>query len=405
MDPQLYDVIIAGAGPTGSIAAYTLAKGGASVLLLEKSSFPRYKVCGGGLTHKIITEIPFDISEVIESTIHSIRFSKDLSHTFTRTSESPMIYCTMREKLDQFLLERAVEAGAAIRFEQVVEVSMDRDDQLVKTKLGQYHSRMVIGADGPSSIIARNCGLRSRIMQGLAWEAEIYTDPVLVELYAKTVFLDWGTFPGGYGWVFPKKDHFSIGVGGPASLSKNMMPYYDRFLEYLDLGKTPETKSPLSSPVTLSLKSWPIPVRLHKGPFHSGNVIVAGDAGGLTDSLTGEGIYYAVMSGKMAGAAALEWLTGKKNALETYSEKINDTLLDELLEGEKIKHIFNTFPLKIHLFVKNNDRAWRAFGKVLRGERSYRDVKLGFGKWSILWNVIAFLSKFVGKWKEIKFRS
>ncbi|MEI6901453.1 MAG: geranylgeranyl reductase family protein, partial [Bacteroidota bacterium] len=362
-----------------------------------------YKVCGGGLTHKIITEIPFDISEVTESTIHSIRFSKDLSNTFTRTSETPLIYCTMREKLDQFLLERAVEAGAMIRFEQAVEVSTDGDDQLVKTKSGQYNSRIVIGADGPSSIIARSCGLRNRIMQGLAWEAEIYTDLVLVELYAKTVFLDWGTFPGGYGWVFPKKDHFSIGVGGPASLSKQMMPYYDRFLQYLDFGKAPETKSPLMNPVTQSLKSWPIPVRLHKGPLHAGNVIVAGDAAGLTDSLTGEGIYYAIMSGKMAGYAALEQLRGNNNALQEYSEKVNDTLLDELLEGEKIKHIFNTFPLRIHLFVKNSDRAWRAFGKVLRGERSYRDVKLGFGKWSIFWNVIASLSKHVEKWRERRF--
>ena len=403
MEQQLYDVIIAGAGPTGSMAAYILAKGGASVLLLEKSTFPRYKVCGGGLTHKIITEIPFDISEVIESTIHSIRFSKDLSNTFTHTSETPLIYCTMRERLDQFLLEKAVEAGAIIRFEQVVEMLKEGEHQLIKTKLGQYRSRIVIGADGPASIIARSCGLRNRIMQGLAWEAEIFTDPILVELYKGTVFLDWGTFPGGYGWVFPKKDHFSIGVGGPASLSKQMMPYYDRFLEYLDFGKVPEMKSPLSDPVTKSLKSWPIPVRLHKGPFHSGNILVAGDAAGLTDSLTGEGIYYAVMSGKMAGSAALEQLKGNHNALQEYSEQVNETLLDELLEGEKIKHIFNTFPLRIHLFVKNSDRAWRAFGKVLRGERSYRDVKLGFGKWSRLWNVIASLSKYIEKWKERRF--
>jgi len=406
------DVIIAGAGPAGCIAAYELAKQGFHILILEKSIFPRYKVCGGGLTHKIIKEIPFDLSAVIEATIHSIQFSSNFKDIFTRTSVYPLMYCTMRENLDAFLLRQAVLAGARIEFQQqVVAVNHESRGVWISTKSGSYKAKMIIGADGPSSIVARLSGLRSNIELGIAWEAEILTEPGILDKYSDTVFLDWGTFPGGYGWVFPKKDHFSIGVGGPARLSKQMMPYYNKFLEYLDFGSSRQPAidrhQPLVSnqhPITLSLKSWPIPVKTKKGDFHSERALVVGDAAGLTDSLTGEGIYYAVVSGKMAASSCNDFLLGKSDTLKSYSDRVNDELMEELLEGVKIKNMFNTVPLKIHRFVRDNDRAWGAFGKILRGERGYKDVKHGFGKWKIFWNLVTFLSRFIEKRNENRFR-
>jgi flavin-dependent dehydrogenase len=226
--------------------------------------------------------------------------------------------------------------------------------------------------------------------------------------------------------MFPKNDHVSIGVGGPAILSKQMMPYYYRFLDYIDFKGSHlsevSSRYPASSiqhpasriqhqvssiqhpfPITHSLKSWPIPVRTQKGNFHSGRALVAGDAAGLTDSLTGEGIYYAVRSGKLAAKACASLLQGQAEALRSYSDQVNDELMSELLEGKKIKHIFNTVPLKIHYFVRDNDRAWKAFGKVLRGERSYKDVKLGFGKWKVFWNLAGVISGYVEKIKTVRF--
>lgn len=389
------DVIIAGAGPAGSIAAYELARSGIRVLLLEKSAFPRYKVCGGGLTHKIIKEIPFDITEIIETVIHTIRFSSKFQDVFSRTSSEPLMYCTMRSKLDHFLLEKAIQAGAKVQFlQQVTEVKNEHDTVCVFTKGNLFRSRLIIGADGPASIVARSLGLRQNIEQGLAWEAEITTEPEILKMYSDTVFLDWGTFPGGYGWVFPKNDHFSIGVGGPAGLSKYMMSYYMKFLEYLDFGGS----------TTLSLKSWPIPVRTKKGKIHSGNALLVGDAAGLTDSLTGEGIYYAIRSGKLAAAACTSSLHGHVDALKMFNDQVNDELMTELLEGKKIKHIFNTIPLKIHCFVRDSDRAWRAFGKILHGERSYKDVKMSFGKWKVLWNLVSFISGYFEKMKTLQYK-
>jgi flavin-dependent dehydrogenase len=143
---------------------------------------------------------------------------------------------------------------------------------------------------------------------------------------------------------------------------------------------------------------------LKKGSFHRGRVLVAGDAAGLTDSLTGEGIYYTIRSGRLAADACFRFIHGENDAFRSYSDQVNDELMTELLEGDKIKHIFNVVPLKIHLFVRDSDRAWRAFGKVLRGERSYRDVKTGFGRWKVLWNSASYLAGFYEKIKTWKYR-
>ena len=392
------DVIIAGAGPAGSLAAYELAQHGVSVLILEKSRFPRYKVCGAGLTHKILKEIPFDVSPVFETRIHTFIFSSGFKNVFSRNSPDPMIYCTMRDKFDACLLDKAITAGARIRYgEKVTEVQQDSSSVSVITRSGTFWTKLVIGADGASSAVARSARLRENIMSGLAWEAEIKVDTSAVKTFSKTVFLDWGAFPGGYGWVFPKGDHFSIGVGGPANLSKWMMPYYRNFIVYL------ETTSGIKVLETMSLKSWPIPVRIKKSRFHRERVLVAGDAAGLTDPLTGEGIYYAIRSGKLASAACYDYLQGNESSLESYTWAVNKELMNELLEANHIKNIFNTVPLKIHLFVRDNERAWRAFGKVLRGERWYADVRMGFGKWQFLWGAACKVSQWISDIREKRF--
>lgn len=398
------DVIVVGAGPAGSLAAYILASQGIQVTLFEKTLFPRYKVCGGGLTHKILKEIPFDLSPVIESTIHFFRFSHDYDNVFIRHSIDPLMYCTMRGDLDAFLLQKAINAGAKVRMgEQVISFLQDRSGVIVSTKEKSFHTRLLIGAEGASGIVSRTAGLRDAVEMGLAWEAELTADPEDLERFSGTVFLDWGTLPGGYAWVFPKKDHFSIGVGGPAGLSKVMMQYYDQFVLSISRDPADPSGTRIHFLETRSKASWPIPVRTRKSIFHQGFVMVTGDAAGLSDPLTGEGIYYAVRSGKLAAEICSEFLSGKINSLDIYSKKINDELMTELLEANKIKHIFNAVPLKIHSFVRNNDHAWKAFSKILRGERWYADVRRGFGKWKHFWNLACFISGILEKRKEKRF--
>jgi geranylgeranyl reductase family protein len=395
--PDRFDVIISGGGPAGALAAYTLACQGVDVQLFEKQLFPRYKVCGAGLTHKIIREIPYDVQPVVETTVRKFLFSRKFEDVFERESGEPLIYCTMRDTLDQFLLDKAASAGARITFgEQVTGIFEEKDAVTVTTRKGKYSSKLVIGADGASGTVTRAVGLKRDFMQGLAWEAELDVDNTSLERFSQHVFLDWGSFPGGYGWMFPKQDHFSVGVGGPASLSKHMMDYYQQFLHHLkNQGVTVNR--------TRSLKSWPIPVKERPGRFSTSLVMVTGDAAGLTDPLTGEGIYYAVKSGILAGEAAVRFLKSK-DSLNMYSQNVNNLLMPELQEAMKIRNIFNTVPERIHHFVRDHDRAWRAFARILRGERNYLDVKNGFGKWKPLWTAASAVSGAVSSYRERKFR-
>lgn len=388
-----FDVIIAGGGPAGSVAAYDVASRGLRVLVLEKSVFPRYKVCGAGLTPKIIREIPFSIDPVIETTIYSVRFSCGFREVFTRTADVPVMFCTMRDTLDLFMIDVAKSAGASIEYgKQVVGYEEHSDFIKVITKEGHYSASLLIGADGASSIVARLSGLNTHIARGLAWEAELEVPKEEFQRFERTVFLDWGTFPGGYGWVFPKNDHISAGVGGPARLSRHMRGYYDDFIRSFGAQQYP----------IRSMKSWPIPVCTKKGHFHRGRVLLTGDAAGLTDSMTGEGIYYAVKSGRVAADSALEFLGGNPGSLVAYSSRINDEIMQELLRATEIKAVFNTVPLKIHRLVRDNERVWRAFGKILRGERTYADVPRGLGRYQFLWKILSYVSMMIYRLKEFR---
>lgn len=389
------DVFVAGAGPAGSIAAYLLAKAGVSCRIIEKEIFPRYKVCGGGLTHKILKEIPYSLEDIIDTTINSVRFSHKFHSQYTRSSQDPFIYCTMREKLDAFMLKEAVNAGSQVSYgEQVTGIEQHKDYLVVITKKDRYPAKLVIDATGAASVLGRAVNIRENLKPGLAWEAEIEAEESDIRRYSNTVFLDWGTIPGGYAWVFPKKDHFSIGVGGPAYISKWMIPYYKNFL--------PSTGIHFGE--TISLRSWPIPVRIKTSRFHNERVIVTGDAAGLTDPMTGEGIFYAVRSAAFAAEACLNRLKGQSSAFEKYSDNINREIITELLEAIKILNIFNAFPLTIHKLVRDNERVWRGFGKILRGERNYQDVRKGFGRWQNLWNPLTTVLKYNSRWKEFHFK-
>ena len=387
-------VIISGAGPAGSLAAYELRRYGISTLVFDKAEFPRYKVCGAGLTHKTLSILPFNISPVIHTTIHSFRFSENCSDVFSRTNENPLMYCTMRDELDAFLLDKAIAAGA--RFaggEKVTDIKQTGGLVSVRTNRGEYSSLFLIGADGASSLAARTFSLNSKIDWGMAWEAELRSGPGDLHRFSDTVFLDWGTFPGGYAWIFPKKDHFSVGIGGPARLAKLMPEYYNRFIA--------STGIPFHE--TISNHSHPLPVRTKKSVFHSGKVLIAGDAAGLTDALTGEGIYWAMKSGMAAARFINEKQEGKIADLAPYSDWINGHIMPELLEAINIGALFNAFPKRIHHWVRDSERVWKAFGKVLRGERSFTDVPGAFGKWRPLWKPVCRISSIIQHGKEISY--
>ena len=109
-----YDVIVVGAGPAGSTTARECASSGLSVLMVDKAEFPRDKPCGGGVTIRAAELLPFDLSSVTERTASGLHFSFKQGRGFNRSAEHDLIYLTQRLKLDQFLIEKALDSGASM---------------------------------------------------------------------------------------------------------------------------------------------------------------------------------------------------------------------------------------------------------------------------------------------------
>ena len=156
---MVYDVIVIGAGPSGSILAYLLAVEGLSVLILEKEPLPRYKVCGGGLTYKAINKIPFPIQPVIEREALGGIVSYKGNILLKVNVEQPFAALVMRDRFDFYLAQNAIEAGACLREGVTVTgLSQETDWVVAQTSDGDYFGKLLVGADGVNSIVARSAG-------------------------------------------------------------------------------------------------------------------------------------------------------------------------------------------------------------------------------------------------------
>ncbi|MGD9894614.1 MAG: geranylgeranyl reductase family protein, partial [Dehalococcoidia bacterium] len=284
-------MIVAGGGPGGSTAAREAAAAGASVLLLDKAAFPRDKPCGGGVNVRAAALLPFDLGPVVERTVTGVRFSLRTRGDFTRRYDRPLTFMTQRARLDAFLVEQAVEAGATLHERDAVRaVEVDRGGVTVRTARDAYRARVLVGADGANGVVARSAGLDGRRDLAVAVEGNIRFAVEPPDAWRSTAALDLGLIPGGYGWLFPKGDHVNIGVGGWKYTGPTLRTHLDRVTRHYGF-----------SPNQLSgLRGHHLPVRRRGSRIVSGRVALVGDAAGLVDPLSGEGIYAAIASGRAA---------------------------------------------------------------------------------------------------------
>lgn len=367
------------------MSAYYLARRGLSVLILDKEDFPRFKPCGGGLSHRALSLFPYDLTPVIESTVYSFRFSHRFEDAYTHVSRDPLVHGTMRSKLDDFMLKKAIGKGAEfLPNYKVTGFTETFDHVLVHTAETEFSGRYIIGADGVGSITARSFQLTDNVRKGVGIESEIRVDKETLARFHGKACLDWGTFVRGYAWVFPKHDHLSVGVGGPASLAKYLKPYYFRFLKSLEIEHVE----------ILSYRSFPIPFRTGLGKVQTSRVMVVGDAAGLADPLTGEGIYFAVKSGIMAAESIIDVLEGRTDHAYHFKERMEEEIFPELLGALPIQSIFNAAPGIIHRKMGKSERMWRGFSKILRGELSYLDIRNKLGPYKIFWKPLILFSRF-----------
>ena len=343
-----YDVIIAGAGPAGATLGHELARRGVSVLVLEKEKLPRDKTCAGGITRRTAGLLDFDIGTVAERTTYGARITYRLGGECIKRHQKPFVYMVTRSSFDHMLVQKARDAGATVIEEaEVEEVEADGQSATVTTSGGDFESKIVVGADGARGVVAKNAGLMRGVRLDLALQAEVSVSTDEMAKWDSLIGIDQGQIPGGYGWVFPKKDHLSVGVGGDARLSKRLKPYLEQLLHHVGIDETGDIQGAL------------MPMRGKGMAIQKGNVLLLGDAAGLINPITREGIYYAIRSARLAAPVIADALQSGSIDLTGYQRAVDDQLMPSLQMGGALRRVFTQSPRFCFTAVKRSDLIWR----------------------------------------------
>jgi flavin-dependent dehydrogenase len=238
------DVLIVGAGPSGSTAATTIANLGHSVAIVDKATFPRHKTCASwinALTFSRFSHLQAELNNLVDCPFYGIRFyDESISRHGTYNERRPSGYLTLRSKFD-YGLARVATAAGAILYQGVRAVRIDENKSGVQAELSDgtmVRSRFLIGADGSNSQIARWCGLRKswrRDQYVLCANEDIpYPAPAIERFYGSKLPLFVSLrFNGleGYGWVFPKRDYICVGIGGRVGPGADIRAMMRAFVE------------------------------------------------------------------------------------------------------------------------------------------------------------------------------
>ncbi len=335
-----YDVLVVGAGPAGSSLALRVAEKGASVALIDADSFPRPKCCAGWLNGRAVKRLKFlDTARRRTKATpfrHLVFHTAALDETAVYSSRGHLGYIVDRARFDADLVRQARAAGATPMLGKAVKAIQTGEREVSVALEGgkEVVGRLLIGADGTQSHVARAGGLRERwgpaqLVHCLAADVPLTKTQARKGLGSAQIHIApaFEEAPG-YAWVFPGNGHASVGIGvRGAAAAKRLPALYALWVKRLvEAGKVPE-KPELASPCGAAVPAGAaIEFEHHVGK----RTLLIGDAGGFAAAASGEGIWPGIQSAELAAKCVLRALKADRPR-----SKGADTCQDELL---RFKH-------------------------------------------------------------------
>jgi geranylgeranyl reductase family protein len=364
---EWFDAIVVGAGPAGSTSALRLARAGARVLLLDRERFPRDKPCGGGLTYRAVRQLPVSVDPVVEDVIECVELGLRYGSRFERSGQGPLVLMTQRRRLDAYLAEQAVAAGAEFR-DGVRATALELGEEQTTVRFDGFAASapVLIGADGVNGLASRALGLGGARRHAVALEGNVPYVHAREERWRGRAVVDVGVIPGGYAWVFPKGEHVNVGVGGWPSEGPRLREHLERACAAYGL----------PSGQLESLRGYRLPMRRAGDRVQRGRVLLAGDAAGLVDPLSGDGIYEALVSARLAAETALEVMEGRVESLESYTARLESSLGRSLAASWQAKRALDRFP-RLTFGIARSPLVWSFIAAFLRGDVAHPDEARG----------------------------
>ncbi|GAA3611012.1 geranylgeranyl reductase family protein [Nonomuraea rosea] len=400
----IWDVVVVGAGPAGASAARVAAEAGCRVLVLERSKIPRYKTCGGGLIGGAQAALPAGLQVQVHDVARSFTFNWEgrKQRTLTSAGERPCLM-VFRAELDAALTDVAARAGAEVRDSTALTGIEQAGTELAGTELAgtelagtelagtelagtelagtglagmddgglisvrtsggdTVRTRALVGADGSAGKVARYVGVRC-VQTDLALEVEVPVTDRAAARWRGHMLIEWGPLPGSFGWLFPKGDICTAGVVAARGQGTATKAYMRDFLTRYELADA----EPLHDTGHLTRCRHP------DSPLARGRVLVAGDAAGLCDPWSREGISFALRSGTWAG----EWAARIAGAADDaavaragagYAGAVTATLGAEMEASRQVMNLFTRRPGLIHGGLTRVPPVWRMFDRYVNGE-------------------------------------
>jgi geranylgeranyl reductase family protein len=326
---------------------------GARVLLTDKARFPRDKPCGGGLTFRALRLLPFSVAAVVEEEVDVFEVGLGYRRRFVRRTREPLVLMTQRRRLDAFLVEQAQEAGAEFRDGARVELSpLTIDGERIE-------ATTLIGADGVNGVTAKSVGV-GRHQHEVALEGNVPYGPARRGRYARRAVIEFGIVPGGYGWVFPKGDHVNVGVGGWLHEGQRLRAHLAGLCRQHGIPEEALT----------DVRGYRLPLRRPGSPAARGRTALVGDAAGLVDPVSGDGIYEAFLSAQLAAEAAIDIVAGRASDFGRYAGKLQRTLALSAAASWRAKLALERFP-RLSFTLLQAPQAWQALEQLMRADATH----------------------------------